>query len=434
MRYSLMTAVSANGLTVTMLLNVLIDPGTMADCGTSHLFLTAPKRIEALSGSCLLIPCNYSVPEDRGFDPTNPIVGLWLNHTNFNVDKNVVFDSSREHNIYPINITGDLKKKNCTTLFFNVVTKYTHEYFFRIQNGKFKATAICDPLYIKVQDSAWSPTIEIPADLKEEESVTVTCSANTPCPQSPPELTWNLQTDSQRQTEKNSNLTFTSKIQKNITLSDAHDGFTINCSVSYPVDKGNSVKTAVKQHTLNVSYAPKDTSVSISPLGLVPVGSWVNLTCSSRANPPHISFSWFKISKEGDIKVADGDFHTFNATENAEYHCIAANRMGNQTSEIIALRIKEPLDESLTWKIILGGGVVLICLIVCSLALLCWRRKNSTARQKQASTRGNPSIETESTNEENIHYGEIKFARKNPTSSAQISREEVDTIYAQVKV
>ncbi|RVE58938.1 hypothetical protein OJAV_G00199330 [Oryzias javanicus] len=434
MRDSLMIAVSVNVLTITTLVNVLIDPGVVADCGPSHLFLTAPKRIEALNGSCLQIPCSYSVPTERGFDATKPIAGLWLNNTNFNDKKNVVFNSNQAHNIYPINITGDLTKKNCTTLFLNVLQKYTNNYFFRIENKKFKATAVCDPLYIEVQESAWSPSIEIPADLKEEESVTVTCSAYTPCPQFPPELTWNLQTDSQRQTEENSDLSFTSKIQTTITLSDAHDGFTINCSVSYPVDKEKNVKTAETQQTLNVLYAPKDTSVSISPLGLVPVGSWVNLTCSSRANPPHISFSWFKIGKEGDIKVADVDFYSFNATENAEYHCIATNRVGNQTSEVVALRIKEPSDESLPLGAILGGGVVLICLIICSLALLCWRRKNSTARPKQAPTRGNLSVEVESTKEENIHYGEIKFARKTPTRSAQISREEVDTIYAQVKL
>ncbi|XP_024136323.2 V-set and immunoglobulin domain-containing protein 1, partial [Oryzias melastigma] len=221
-------------------------------------------------------------------------------------------------------------------------------------------------------DSAWSPTIAIPADLKEEESVTVTCSAYTPCPQSPPELTWNLQTDSQRQTEENSNLTFTSKIQKNITLSDAHDGFTIKCSVSYPVDKGNSVKTAVKQHTLNVLYAPKDTSVSISPLGLVPVGSWVNLTCSSRANPPHISFSWFKISKEGDIKVADGDFYTFNVTKETQptsFYCVASNALGNQTSR---WNLTEPADFGvvvITIGIFLGAAVLCLPIII-----YCWHR------------------------------------------------------------
>ncbi|XP_023806200.1 vascular cell adhesion protein 1-like, partial [Oryzias latipes] len=189
-------------------------------------------------------------------------------------------------------------------------------------------------------DSAWSPTVEIPADLKEEESVTVTCSALTPCPQYPPELTWNLSKYSQRQIEENTNGSFTTKIQKNITLSDSDDGFTINCSVRYPVNKGENVKTAETQQTLSVSHSPKNTSVSISPSGLVSVGSWVNLTCSSRAKPPVSSFSWFRISKDGDIKVADGDFYSFNVTENAEYRCTATNRMGNQTSEVIVLRIK----------------------------------------------------------------------------------------------
>ncbi|XP_023806151.1 vascular cell adhesion protein 1-like [Oryzias latipes] len=258
-----------------------------------------------------------------------------------------------------------------------------------------------------------------------------------PCPQSPPELTWNLQTDSQRHIEENTNGNFTTKIQKNITLSDSDDGFTINCSVRYPVNKGENVKTAETQQTLRVSYSPKNTSVSISPSGLVSVGSWVNLTCSSRAKPPVSSFSWFRISKDGDIKVADGDFYSFNVTENAEYRCTATNRIGNQTSEVIVLRIKGPSDGSLPWEAILGGGVVLICLIICSLALLCWRRKNSTnstVHQNQAQTIESLSTEPESTTEENIHYGEIKFTKKASTSSAQINGGEVDTVYAPVKM
>ncbi|XP_023806200.2 B-cell receptor CD22-like [Oryzias latipes] len=321
-----------------------IITGVMAVCNReSHLYITAPKMMEALSGSCLQIPCSFTPNESQEkFDQRREIFGVWIN-SSAKVSKNpnnVVFNSSKPVNLYEIRLIGNLTQKNCTTVFNNLHRNPTNEYFFRIENGPFKATAACNPIQITVQDSAWSPTVEIPADLKEEESVTVTCSALTPCPQYPPELTWNLSKYSQRQIEENTNGSFTTKIQKNITLSDSDDGFTINCSVRYPVNKGENVKTAETQQTLSVSHSPKNTSVSISPSGLVSVGSWVNLTCSSRAKPPVSSFSWFRISKDGDIKVADGDFYSFNVTENAEYRCTATNRMGNQTSEVIVLRIK----------------------------------------------------------------------------------------------
>ncbi|XP_049912349.1 B-cell receptor CD22-like [Epinephelus moara] len=71
-----------------------------------------------------------------------------------------------------------------------------------------------------------------------------------------------------------------------------------------------------------VSDAPKDTSVSISPSGLVSASSWVNLTCSSRANPPVSRFTWFKTSKDGPINESEGDFYSFNVTGGGFYYCV----------------------------------------------------------------------------------------------------------------
>uniref|UniRef100_A0A8P4G9J3 Ig-like domain-containing protein n=1 Tax=Dicentrarchus labrax TaxID=13489 RepID=A0A8P4G9J3_DICLA len=211
----------------------------------------------------------------------------------------------------------------------------------------FRATAVCDPLQITVKDSPPSPRIEISGDLKEKQSVTITCSAFTPCPHSPPKLTWNLQQDSHNQIEENTDGTFTTKIQESITLSDQHDGYNITCSVRYPVNEGKDNKTAEERKTLSVSYAPKDTSVSISPSGLVSAGSWVNLTCSSRAKPPVSRFTWFKNSKDGPMIVSEGPFYSFNVTDGGDYYCVATNDLGNQSSSWIHLNSAAVMSRTL---------------------------------------------------------------------------------------
>ncbi|XP_038130123.1 sialic acid-binding Ig-like lectin 14 [Cyprinodon tularosa] len=206
-------------------------------------------------------------------------------------------------------------------------------------------------------DSPWSPSIDIPVgDLKEHQFVTISCSALTPCPHSPPELTWNLQQDSKRQTEKNKDGTFTNKIQETITLSDTHDGYNIRCSARYPVNGGS--KTAETEVTLSVSYAPKDTSASISPLGLVSAGSWVELSCSSRAKPP-AGFTWFRNSKHGAINVSVGQVYRFKVTEGGEYYCEATNDLGTQRSLVTLL--KGP-GLCVTLKIL---GIIMLCSAVC---------------------------------------------------------------------
>nr|XP_029132687.1 uncharacterized protein LOC109981990 [Labrus bergylta] len=274
-------------------------------------------------------------------------------------------------------------------------TTYEGLYYFRIENGPFRRNAICDPLHITVKDSPPSPKLIISGDLKEKESVTITCSASTPCPLSPPKLTWNLKQDSLNNMEENPDKTFTTKIQEQITLTDKHDGYNITCSATYPVNEGKEVKTAETQ-TLRVSckttrdcywilseYSPKNTSVSISPSGLVSADIHVNLTCSSRANPPVSNFTWFKISRDRPMIVSEGEFYSFNATEGGVYYCVAINDLGNQTSPQINLSVAENLisdllgvDVHITLKIL---GIVLLYSSV--IIFECWLKSRCFNKQ-----------------------------------------------------
>ncbi|XP_015251763.1 PREDICTED: sialic acid-binding Ig-like lectin 12 [Cyprinodon variegatus] len=378
-RLSLMAALSESMLTVNLLLSVFSLPGTLAGCSiTPDLRITTPKKIEALSGSCLEIPCIYDTKNTK-YDSNRTIYGVWIKggHKILPIDGDV-FNSSGLNNSYSLNIIGNLKEKNCTTLFPDLNTSYTDKYLFRIENWPFKATACDDPLDIEVKDSPWSPSINIPVgDLKEHQSVTISCSAVTPCPHSPPELTWNLKQDSERQTEKNTDGTLTTKIQETITLSDTHDGYKIICFARYPA-KGGS-KTEETKFTLSVAYAPKDTSASISPSGLVSAGSWVELSCSSRAKPP-ASFTWFWNSKHGAFNVAVGQVYSFNVTEGGEYYCEATNDLGTQRSSVIFLSVKDVpvIGLHIILKIL---GTVMLCSTL--VIFECFFRFSNKSKKKQ---------------------------------------------------
>ncbi|XP_017164291.1 sialic acid-binding Ig-like lectin 7 isoform X2 [Poecilia reticulata] len=337
-RRSVMAAVSDDMLTVltvNLLLSVSFLSGRPTGCEEDKGFIfTAPREIEALSGACLQIPCSFTVKPQHKFNPRRKTFGFWLKPGApiLNSPKNVVYNSKQLKNKYDMNITGNLREKNCTTVFSKINSEQADKYYFRVENGPFKISAICKPVKVNVRDSAWRPRIEISGDMKEMNSVIITCSAFTPCPQSPPKLTWNLEPDHRRLTEKNTDGTFTDKIQKNITLSDTHDGFNITCFVRYPVDGGKH-KFAKAEVTLSVFYAPKNTSASIS----LSKDGWVNLTCSSRANPPVSFFTWFRNGTNGAMQVADGDVYRLNITKGGIYYCVATNDLGNQTSPEVHL-------------------------------------------------------------------------------------------------
>ncbi|XP_068565786.1 myelin-associated glycoprotein-like isoform X2 [Cebidichthys violaceus] len=386
---SVMAVRSVRTVTANMLLSVFFLSGALADCDKNlALLITAPKEMEALTGSCLQIPCNFRViKSEEEFSSARTTFGVWIkNEPQFSNPDNVIFNSSRNDNIYPMNLIGDLSQKNCTTLFSSLITSYTDKYYFRIENWPFVATASCDPLQITVLDSPPSPRIEISGDLKEKESVSISCSAFTPCPHSPPKLTWNLQQDPHIMTVEKKDRTFTTKIQKNITLSDEHDGSIITCSARYPVNEGKDVKTAEERTTLNVSYPPRDTSVVISPTDPVSVGSLVNLTCSCRGNPPIDTFVCFMINdgRLAMIKV-DEQIHGFKVSSSDRgrlYYCGCRNELDIQlsTGRQLVFEGDQRVGAQVIVKIL--GIVMLVSTLV---IFECWfRSRRSIKPQKRA--------------------------------------------------
>ncbi|XP_029954915.1 sialoadhesin-like [Salarias fasciatus] len=365
-----------------LLLSVFFLPAALVHCADNeaHLVITAPKKMVAMNGSCLMIPCSFGPASEEEFQNKRKIVAVWLKDDPHFKDhpERIVFNSSDAVNYPDISIIGDLKERNCTTKFNRFIQplKYTM-FFFRIENESFKVTAAFDPVEIKLKGSPPRPRLEVSGDLKdlkEKESVTITCSALTPCPHSPPQLTWSLQQDAHSQTEQNTDGTFSTQIQKNLTLSDTHDGLKIRCSAVYPVDGGKAVKTPETELTLNVSYAPKDTTASISPSG-----SWVTLTCSSRAKPAVSSFTWFKNSDHGAIRVSEGDFYTFNVadlTDPTNFYCLAENALGNQTSSWIHVIKADEQRFGLVFKTLMT--LTLYCTII---IFECWFRWSLYCKQ-----------------------------------------------------
>lgn len=118
----------------------------------AHLIITAPRTMQGLSGSCLEIPCSFTPQPSEQFDGKSSPGGVWIKKDSrfaHNQD-NVVFNSSKGANAYPMKFTGDLNERNCTTLFFNLTSAYSNAYFFRVESKAFTATASCHHLNIIV--------------------------------------------------------------------------------------------------------------------------------------------------------------------------------------------------------------------------------------------------------------------------------------------
>ncbi|XP_014913834.1 myelin-associated glycoprotein-like [Poecilia latipinna] len=256
----------------------------------------------------------------------------------------VIFNSSGSINTHQVEMTGDLRRRNCSVRIPDLTEDHDDKYFFRIEYTDIKVTFCDSPIKLTVIDSPWIPTIEIhrvdPDDMKEHQSARIACIAENRCARQQVELTWNIKVLSSI-IFKESDGSFLANIRNdNFTLSDKHDGFNISCSARYPVKGGFKQAVAIK--TLNVSYAPRNTSASFSPSGLVSPGSWVDLSCYSRAKPPP-KITWFKNSNQGPIKVSEKEVYGFSATptEEGDYYCEAINELGSEKSTSICIDISD---------------------------------------------------------------------------------------------
>ncbi len=104
--------------------------------------ISLPEKIEALRGSCVIINCRFEIKEQFDTDLTESTTGLWFKDGT-NVNSNLVFNSSTsgQNSFIRGNITGKLKDKDCTTVFYDLRLNHSGRYFFRIEGkGELKWT------------------------------------------------------------------------------------------------------------------------------------------------------------------------------------------------------------------------------------------------------------------------------------------------------
>ncbi|XP_071026049.1 myelin-associated glycoprotein-like [Oncorhynchus clarkii lewisi] len=436
----------------------LFVSGVLACFGQRNLITTMPDRLHGLTGSCVQIQCSFDVPDQQKntFKATLPASGVWIKKSP-NVNQNqgkVIFHSNEKVNIFQGKITGNMSEKNCTTVFFNVTTSYSDKYYFRIESQPYLATDPEKSVNIVVSDLPSSPIITVSGEVKEGTPVSLNCSAVAPCPEHPPELTWTLPTHFTPENQLQENPDQTNSVLSTVTFTPSylHHEKNITCTAVYPV--GTSNKRAEHNMMLNVSFSPKDTLASISPADSVSVGSCVNLTCSSTANPPVTNFTWFQISEGKRTQVASGQSYTLNVTSgNGElYYCEAINSHGCGKSNEVQLAIKGQ-KEPMVFGVAAGtlGAILLISLI----SLFVWRRNSRLhdGLERTDSPQGqNSPVGTVCTNQatageepeelaedqpEEIHYGDIDFSKlqtKETPAAAQDRVQGQESEYAEVNV
>ncbi|XP_053085824.1 B-cell receptor CD22 isoform X2 [Pangasianodon hypophthalmus] len=171
--------------------------------------------------------------------------------------------------------------------------------------------------------------------------------------------------------------------------------------------------------TLNVLYPPKNVSVSISHSGEIVEGSSVTLTCSSDANPPVQTYTWYKVDESSPVGSGHNYSFTLRFNSSRWFYCVAQNKYGNQTAAAVPLTLKG--GTSVVLYVVLGVMVGCGCLFAI-IGVLHMRRKK----------RGG-SAEDAKSSQENIYSSEnLSAATNNPRPDPDLFSQD-DVQYASIQ-
>uniref|UniRef100_A0A8C2CWF8 Ig-like domain-containing protein n=1 Tax=Cyprinus carpio TaxID=7962 RepID=A0A8C2CWF8_CYPCA len=333
-----------------------------------------PKKVKALEGSCVFIPCTFDIDKQYKDELTDSAKRMWFKAGGITA----VFDSTsppkptlrvfkdqqkvrKEEEV----IEGSSGSLRCATKIFcpsrppsltwssSLIESVTGQKYqnqtelisdlnFTVSHRHHRVTFTCTATHQLQKKITTQKSLLLSVQLRinpaglvlEGRSVTLSCSSD-----ANPAVNYTWYRDTERplnpvQTGPNLTLNNTDPTHSGryyCTAENKHG--TQNSSVLLDVQS----EQTQQNYRVLTEYAPKNTSVRINPAGLVLEGRSVTLSCSSDANPA-VNYTWYRDTERPLNPVQTGPNLTINNTDpthSGRYYCTAKNKHGTQNSSVL---------------------------------------------------------------------------------------------------
>uniref|UniRef100_A0A671LPD4 Ig-like domain-containing protein n=1 Tax=Sinocyclocheilus anshuiensis TaxID=1608454 RepID=A0A671LPD4_9TELE len=261
-----------------------------------------PKKIDAISGFCVQIPCQFEIPDSFKQSLNKIVEAIW---------RKTSIDGPNV-SLLKGNVIGNILDKNCTTVFHNFPDGFSDTFFFRLQGPEPLLYTFQQGVDITVH-KGWNTYFQNiqknVMEVLEGTSLTLTCSTVISCPSIQPQMQWNPQLGEQ----------LTPALQ-------------VKCSM----------RQILMFVNYTVLYPEINTIALVSPSDPVSEGSVVVLSCHSDANPAVQRYEWYKDSGSGKLELQNqGQTLTLIARSTVQglYVCEVYNNHGTERSRPIAVDI-----------------------------------------------------------------------------------------------
>ncbi|KAM4750106.1 sialoadhesin-like [Anableps anableps] len=426
------------------------------------------SQICALKGSTVKIKCTFTYPSERGRKTTNVETSFWFTKVNYQGPLDLKKDSD-----YNGRITYEFTKKNCILTIRDLKQSDSAKYKFRFTTNQptgsytglpgvtltvadfrvqvrrletlteLKCESSCDlnepPSYVwykkeqKMEEKSPSIQVSVRDDNSYSCSVKGHKDYRSPSVYAPKLLIASLMSSDEItegssvtlscSSEANPAAKYTWKKKKNnqTVLSQAPQ-FVLSSILSS--DSGQYYCTAKNELgertsgsvSVDVKYAPRPPSVTVTPSGEIMEGSSVTLTCSSDANPA-ANYTWYKEGEESPkASVLNFTITNIMVQDGGNYSCEAQNSRGNSNATITVTVVAAP------WNQVTAAAVPVAFLAFILICLFLWIiRKKKGWKQQSGPGAGQIPREQVKPAEENVIYANV-----------HLTKEHKDPLYANV--
>ncbi|XP_077577403.1 myelin-associated glycoprotein-like [Stigmatopora nigra] len=307
-------------------------------CLVAGVLVLGPTRsFTVLSGSCVLIPCEFEIaPSAEPYLAHGNCAAIWTSHTSETRE----FDSRRskelsiQSNALHGTLIGDLRERNCSTLLDDVPSHY-HDLVlqFQLECDDRPIYTLSPKVHLIVEDSAPQPVIldSTPAVVLEGTLLDLGCRAPVLCPTLPPLLTWSPQSG---------NITLAAEgdaifLSMTFIASYLHNNARMTCSAIYRRQAGRTELSTRRVKKLQVLFPPK--FLKLSRCQEEPGRTFC--ICVSRANPaPILTWEWsgmapnpqrLELVEQRSVDITTIQSVVLLKSLNDSLLCISRNRFGS---------------------------------------------------------------------------------------------------------
>ncbi|KAI9999937.1 hypothetical protein NQD34_011780 [Periophthalmus magnuspinnatus] len=311
---------------------------------------SVPQRVPALAGSCVVIPCSFTLPgpslsvRKQRMDVRIRFRGgghlFPLRSTAFNSEDRDQVSRDFQGRSY---LVGQTSEGDCSVKISRVNRDDSRMFEIALKRGGELLWGKPSTFSLEVTDQPASPVITGVWAFTEGQLVTLNCSVAFSCPSKPPSLIWSWDRGAQlNSTEQGRQLTQFPQPHRPLLVSTLLFTAThavqprVRCEARYPGEK-----SAAALKDLHVTFSPKDVRVQVQTLSVHEGGNAL-VSCSCKADPPASEYRWSYIQHDHLVHLHQKT-HTVrlhNVTRDMRVHCSALNLIGRGESLPLLLNVQ----------------------------------------------------------------------------------------------